>query len=219
MERRSSLGALVLIVSLLVGTGYLAASLFELPAAAAIAWKGAGVALLAVYAGLRARGFDGWMLCTVLALGALGDVLLETHGLTVGAIAFLVGHIVAIALYLRHRRPALGAADKAVAVALIPVSVALAYLLPADRVLASGAALYTAGLAAMAVCAWICRFPRALTGLGAMMFVASDLLIFGRAGPLAGQVWAGFAVWGLYYVGQVLICLGGVRGLARERRL
>ncbi len=42
-----------------------------------MAWKGAGVALLAVYAALKARNLDGWLICAVMAFGALGDVLLE----------------------------------------------------------------------------------------------------------------------------------------------
>ena len=42
------------------------------------------------------RTGDGWILVLVLALGALGDVLLETAGMTIGAVSFLMGHIVAI---------------------------------------------------------------------------------------------------------------------------
>ena len=152
-------------------------------------------------------------------LSALGDILLETHGLTVGAVAFLVGHLIAIGLYLRYRRPNLPKGDAVFAALLVPVTVAIAFLLPSDRAMAPGVALYSTGLALMAACAWICRFPRAMTGLGALMFVVSDLLIFARGGPLAGQAWVGYGVWILYYFGQVLIALGGVRGLSRERRL
>jgi uncharacterized membrane protein YhhN len=47
------------------------------------------------------------LLVAVMAFGALGDVLLETSGMTVGALAFLAGHVVAIVLYLRNRRPRL----------------------------------------------------------------------------------------------------------------
>jgi uncharacterized membrane protein YhhN len=44
------------------------------------------------------------------------------------------------------------------------------------------------------------------------MFVVSDLLIFARAGPLPDSFAVGLAVWGLYYFGQLLICVGVVRG-------
>ena len=219
MDRKSPLGMFVLVASLAIGISYMASWHLALPAAAGTVWKGAGVALLALYAALRARNLDGWMLCAVLAFGALGDVLLETHGLNVGAMAFLIGHVVAIVLYLRHRRPRLGRSDAVFAALLVPVSVGIAFLLPADRAMAPGVALYSTGLALMAASAWISRFPKAMTGLGALMFVVSDLLIFARGGALAGQAWVGFGIWTLYYFGQVLICLGGVRGLSRERRL
>ena len=41
----------------------------------------------------------------------------------------------------------------------------------------------------------------------------SDLLIFGRLGPLPHNLVVGLAVWGLYYFGQMLICLGVARAL------
>lgn len=219
MDRKSPLGTIVLIASLIAGISYIASWQLALPAGASTAWKGAGVALLALYAAIRAQGPGGWMLCAVMVFGALGDILLETHGLNVGAVAFLVGHLIAIGLYLRYRRPNLPRGDAIFAALLVPVTVAIAFLLPSDRAMAPGVALYSTGLALMAACAWICRFPRAMTGLGALMFVVSDLLIFARGGPLAGQAWVGYGVWILYYFGQVLIVLGGVRGLSRERRL
>jgi uncharacterized membrane protein YhhN len=102
---------------------------------------------------------------------------------------------------------------------MAPAVAGLAFALPADRAGAPTAAIYALGLGAMAGSAWISRFPRALTGLGALMFVASDLLIFLRTGrPIAGQLWCEVAVWGLYLGGQTLIAIGGVRGLASPGR-
>jgi uncharacterized membrane protein YhhN len=219
MERKSPLAWLVLAASVIAGVSYVASWNMALPEAVGTVWKGAGVALLAVYAGLQARNFDGWLLCAVMAFGALGDVLLETHGLNVGAVAFLIGHLIAIGLYLRYRRRGLTNADKLLIAVLVPAVAVAAYLLPTDRSLGAGAALYSLGLAIMAACAWASRFPRTLVGLGAVMFVVSDLLIFGRAGPLASAAWVGLAIWGLYYFGQFLICVGVIRGLRQARRL
>lgn len=216
MERKRPLAWLVLVASIVAGASYAASSKLGLEPTLTTAWKGAGVALLAVYAGLKARNLDGWLICVVMALGALGDVLLETSGLTVGALAFLAGHVVAIGLYLKNRVRA--ARGRGWASLIVPAAVAVAFVLPADRAMAPGVALYTLGLSVMASCALISRFPLALTGLGAVMFVLSDLLIFARAGPLAQAAWIGLAIWTLYYVGQLMICVGVVRTLQRDRR-
>ncbi len=215
MNRPGLLPNLILAAAVLGGVSFLAANRFALPDPAMIAWKGSGVALLAVYAATRARTADGWLITAVMALGAAGDVLLETHGMIPGAVAFLAGHLVAIALYLRNRRPSLTRSQLLLALLIVPATVITAWLLPADRAGAPGIALYAAGLAAMAAAAWISRFPRMSVGLGALMFVASDLLIFARLGPLEHSPLIGFAIWALYFAGQLRICLGVVGTLAR----
>ena len=139
-----------------------------------------------------------------MAFGAMGDMLLEIAGLTLGALAFLAGHLVAIGLYWRNRRPS----PSRLALLLVPATVIVAFLLPADRAGAPGVAVYALGLSLMAVCAWSSRFPRSRVGAGALMFLVSDLLIFARAGPLHGQAWVGFAIWSLYFAGQALISVG-----------
>lgn len=201
-----------LLGSIIAGVSYIASWSMKLPMPAEVIWKGAGVGLLAVYAGLKARSTDGWLLSGLLALGALGDVLLVTSGLTIGALAFLAGHLTAISLYARNRRKASVPALLA-ATAFVPVVVGIAFHLPADRAGAPGVALYATGLAAMAASAWLSRFPREQVALGALMFVISDLLIFARGGLLPESFATGLAVWGLYYLGQLLICLGVSRAL------
>lgn len=214
MPNTNMLARWVLIASLIAGVSYVAAWDLGLPKAAELTWKGLGVSLLAVYAALKARELDGWLLVAVMALGALGDVLLGALGLVVGAIAFLAGHLVAIGLYLRNRRPTLSRSQLALAVVLVPATVTLAWLLPGDRAGAAGVAFYSLGLALMAATAWTSRFHRFRVGIGAVMFVVSDLLIFARTGPLPDNFYSGLAVWGLYYFGQLLICIGVVQGLA-----
>lgn len=209
---KAELARWTLIASIIAGVSYIASWNLNLSLPAEVVWKGSGVGLLALYALLKARSAGGWLLTAVMALGALGDVLLVTSGLTIGALAFLAGHLTAIALYARNRRgasiPALLAAT-----AFIPVVVGIAFHLPADRAGAPGVALYATGLAAMAASAWLSRFPRERVALGALMFVVSDLLIFARGGLLPESFATGLAVWGLYYLGQLLICLGVSRAL------
>ena len=215
MSKPSLPAKAVLIASIMAGVSYVAAWDQGLPQAVELTWKGLGVALLAVYAALNARSLDGWLLVAVMAFGALGDVLLGAAGLTVGAIAFLAGHLLAITLYLRNRRPSPTRSQMALAIVLVPAVVIIAFLLPADRAGAPGVALYSLGLALMAATAWISRFPRYRVGIGALMFVASDLLIFGRDGPWPDNFATGLGVWGLYYFGQLLICVGVVGSISQ----
>ena len=213
MPQTNTLARWVLIASVLAGVSYVAAWGLHLPPALELTWKGLGVGLLALYAALKARSLDGWLLVGVMAFGTLGDVLLGAAGLTVGAVAFLIGHLIAIGLYRRNRRPTLSPSQLALAVILVPATVTIAYLLPADRAGAPGVAFYSLGLSLMAAMAWTSRFHRFRVGIGALMFLVSDLLIFGRAGPLPDSFLVGLAIWGLYYVGQLLICVGVTEGL------
>jgi uncharacterized membrane protein YhhN len=68
------LGRILLIAAILGGVTYMASWSLPLPPALATAWKGSGVALLALYAASRARSADGWLICAVLALGASSSI-------------------------------------------------------------------------------------------------------------------------------------------------
>jgi uncharacterized membrane protein YhhN len=206
MDRRTALP--VNLSALLVGASYFATHWITVTPAIDTLWKGAGVGLFALWAALLARSVDGWLIAAALALGATGDVLIETHGLTVGAVAFLAGHIVATILYLRNRQGPLWQA----ALILVAVTVT-AWALPADRSAAPGIALYAVGLGAMFGTAAISRFPQRVLGLGAALFVFSDLLIFGRMGPMAGSALPDLLIWPTYFAGQALIAWGVVRSL------
>ncbi len=203
--------------AIFAGVSYIGSWFLDLSPAVSITWKGAGVSLLAVYAALNARGLDGWLLAAVMAFGALGDVLLGTHGLVIGAVAFLVGHLIAIRLYLTNRRTDLTGAHWAMAAAVTLTVPVIAFFLPPERTGAGSIALYALGLSAMAGAAFVSRFPRVLVFAGALMFVVSDLLIFVRTGrPALDTFPMALGVWGLYFGGQTLIALGVVRTLATQ---
>ncbi|THD52800.1 MAG: lysoplasmalogenase [Phenylobacterium sp.] len=206
---------LALAAAIAGGVSYLTADHLTLTPAVSLAWKGTGVGLLALYAALSARSLDGWLVCGVMALGAAGDVLLGAAGFAVGGAAFFAGHMAAIMLYQRNRREGLGWPAWLAAAALIAGTIGAAITLPSDRSAAPALGIYAAGLSYMAASAWLSRFPRSVP-LGATMFLASDLLIFARSGPLPASAVVGFAVWGLYFVGQALIATGVVRTLARD---
>jgi uncharacterized membrane protein YhhN len=220
MVQTGSWARWVLIAAALVGGSYLLGMDLDLSDGAMLAWKGGGVWLLAVYAALQARTTDGWLITGVMALGAAGDVLVEMDE-TRGAAAFAIGHMIAIALYVRNRRPTLTPSQMGLAMVVVPATILIAWLLPSERSGVTGVIFYAFLLSLMTASAWISRFPRYRTGIGAMLFLASDLLIFARMGPLSEAIWVDYAIWGLYFVGQVLIVVGVTQTLnaASEDRL
>jgi uncharacterized membrane protein YhhN len=207
----------LLIASLAAGLAYPLLWSSGLPGAALIALKGTGVGLLALLALTQARRADGWLLTAVMGFGALGDVLLDIR-FEAGVVAFAVGHVAAIALYARNRRAAVAVSQRLLAAALLLFGAVMPFLLiAADDPRLVGLVGYSLLLSAMAAMAWLSRFPRYLTGAGAVMFVASDALIAARMGPLAAAAWANYAIWLLYYLGQLLIFVGVSAALRKDR--
>lgn len=201
-----------LLLSLMAAISYFFVNDAPIPGLYLMLWKGLGVGFLAVFALVRHHSTEGRLLGGVMALGAIGDMLIEID-LIYGAVAFLLGHIVAIVLYARHRRPTVTFSQRAFVIVLVPAVVLIAWALPFDRAGATGIAVYSLFLAVMAAMAWTSDFPRYRVGTGALMFVASDLLIFARFGPLEGSVLPDWLIWPLYYFGQFLICTGVVQSL------
>lgn len=186
-----------------------------LPEIGVLALKGAACALLALYAWLQGRGRDLRFLAAMMAVAALGDVAIGID-FGAGALLFFVYHAAAISLYLRHPRERTTASQKAAAVAMLLLTPLLCWLLPADRAFAWTAGIYGLALGGMAACAWMSAFPRYRVGLGAVLFLASDLLLVAELGPLTGREWAETLVWPLYYAGQFLITLGVVQLANRD---
>ncbi len=212
---RHRAGAALAALSLLFGLAFpfLAPGL---AAPAPLLLKGAGVALLALAAAaLPPRGH--WWLATIMAAGSAGDMLLELPGgLMIGGASFALGHVIAMVFYTRQRS-ASRVADRLVAAALIGWGLAMpSLLLPAGAPLAM-VTLYAVLLCGMAATALLSRFPRWLTGLGALLFVVSDTLLVMRLGGrvMGGAEAHGLAVWISYYLGQFLIFAGIALGLVR----
>ena len=176
--------------------------------------KGAGVALLAVYAWHRSRTHDVHLIAVVLAIAAAGDVAIEFYQVEGGAL-FFVSHLVALALYLqpRNRRARLTPSQQAAGAALLLLTPFAAFLLSREWTVA----LYALALGGMAATAWTSRFSRYHVGIGALLFVASDLLLFATMGGAPGGP-ADLLVWPLYYIGQFLICTGVVQTLRRDHQ-
>lgn len=204
------------LAALVAGATYLIPVVTGWDGPAIVAWKGAGVALLALWIWRVVPGSLGIWFGMVLAFGSLGDILLDAVSLEVGAFAFALGHILAIGFYATQRRPAPTATQRALALAMPPLSLAIVWGLLGGQDGAWGAMVYTALVAIMASMAWLSRFSRLRTGIGAVFFLISDLLIFAR---LAGAVPTGaasIAIWALYFGGQALIARGVAHALSDE---
>lgn len=197
-----------LAASLVAGTSYWLAEKGQVPGLWLIAWKGGGVALLAAYAWAHHPSRNAHQLALIMALCAVGDMVLEVN-FTGGAIAFLAAHLVAITLYVQFRRDRLSGSQKAAAIATLLGVPLIAYQL-SGRI---DVVLYALSLSGVATAAWLSSFPRYRVGIGAMLFVTSDLLIFARMGPLQNSALPGLLIWPLYYFGQFLICTGVIATL------
>lgn len=206
-----------LLASLLVGISFPATWLL-LPIEGnifAIIWKMAAVGLLVPFALRRHHTGEFVLLAVMLALYALGDGLIELS-MIAGALAFAAGHLVAMAIYLRHRRIGAAFSQKLLAITILLLTPVIAYGLPATPEEGLQVAAYSIILAAMAAMAWSSNFPRYRVGTGAVLFVISDLLIFARLGPLADSEMTGIAIWYLYYFGVFLIATGIAQTLVKR---
>ncbi len=179
-------------------------------------WKGAGVGFLAIYAIHRGRGREGALIGLVMTFGALADVVLEFDFLVGGAL-FAVGHLIAIWLYMTNRRESTTPTQKAAGLALLVLTPFLAATLTYPLENWALVALYALVVGAMAGSAWTSRFPRYRVGLGAVLFVVSDLIIFAREAGHMSRDLAEWLIWPMYYSAQFLIVTGVVQTIRKGR--
>jgi uncharacterized membrane protein YhhN len=206
-----------LLASLIAGISFPATWLF-LPLEGslfAVIWKMAAVGLLVPFVLHRHHVGEFVPLAIILAFYALGDCLIE-FSMVAGALAFAAGHLFAIWLYFRHRRVAPTFSQKLLAIAIFLLPPVIAYGLPSTADEAVQVAAYSVILAAMAAMAWSSNFPRYRVGIGAVLFVISDLLIFAELGPLANSEVSGIAIWYLYYFGVLMIAVGVAQTLVKR---
>lgn len=173
--------------------------------------KGSGVAFLAIYALARCGLFDARLLALVMAFSSLGDMAIELSFVWGGA-AFALSHLTAITLYLRNRREQTTGSQKGAAFALLLITPMVSWLLTRDVAVT----VYATTLGAMAATAWLSKFSRYRVGLGAILFIVSDWLIFFNIGAENANSVTSLLIWPLYFSGQFLIATGVIQTLRRE---
>jgi uncharacterized membrane protein YhhN len=201
-----------LLASLAAAIAFCALRLSPVPELWLVPLPAAATGFLALYALLGKAGRGGGYLAAMMAVAAVRDVLFQVD-LAVSALVFFVYHLLAISLYLRHPRAHATATQKAAALAMLLLTPVLAWLLPADRTLATPLALYGLAVGGMASCAWMSAFPRYRVGIGAALLLAYNLVVIAGLGPLMGEQLPDALAWPLYYVGQLLIAVGVVQTL------
>jgi len=179
------------------------------PGSAAI--KGAAVGALALMA-WRSRGGvrkDTGLLALGLALAAFGDVLLDWDArmFALGLAAFLLTHLVYIAVFARNRMPGQVGSTRISAVVVVVIGAAALsiWIVPSVGVLAVPVVLYICALTGMVGSA--IAFQGRWIAAGAVLFFISDslLAIHKFKMPVPAR---DYLVWSTYYLGQCGIALG-----------
>jgi uncharacterized membrane protein YhhN len=165
------------------------------------------------------------LLAVGLLFGALGDALLAWSPDTFlyGALAFLIGHLFYIALFLRAglgvsalKQPPRAIASLALVVAAISMT---ALLVPRDNAMFAPLSVYTGVLTLMVITSFTLPATRWLAMAGAVLFFISDgFVAAGMFHPLEDPTlafWRGFAGWMIYWAAQAALCFGAL-GLHRE---
>lgn len=172
--------------------------------------KASAVGFLALYAAQRTKGLSAGVFVLALALSALGDAAIELS-LIAGGAAFAASHIAAIVFYRDYLRPELSAVRKWSTLTLFVAVPFGCWVLSRDWTIA----VYGMALGGMAMATWLSVFPQWRVGLGALLFVVSDWLIFSRMGPIDLAPLPDLLIWPMYYIGQLLIATGVVQTLRK----
>jgi uncharacterized membrane protein YhhN len=183
------------------------------------AWVKAGsvfaLAILASRARLKPPS-HGLLLSAALALSSLGDLLLDLDPAKLfiaGLAAFLIAHLVYIALFLRYaqRWSAVPAGRLAgICLALVYAASFAVWLVPSLGALAVPVIVYMAAITMMVTTAGLARFAQSTVFAGGLLFLVSDSLLaanrFKTPVPLHD-----YLIWITYYLAQYLIATGFLR--------
>ena len=178
--------------------------------------KTGSTALLAVFAYLAG---GPWLLVAGLALSSAGDAFLamdkpgEDKWLKPGMAAFFLAHVAYVALFWGLPQADRSLLNLGAQVALVFGGAAfIRWLAPWLGAMRYPVFAYTAIILVMGAAALRLQPQFLLVTLGAVMFVASDMILslqlFTRPAGAPKKMLPSLAVWGLYFFGQALIAWG-----------
>lgn len=178
--------------------------------------KTGSTALLALFAFMA----DGpWLLVAGLALSSAGDAFLamdkpgEDKWLKPGMAAFFLAHVAYVALFWGLPQADRSLLNFAAQLALVLSGVVFVrWLAPRLGAMRYPVFAYTAIILVMGAAALRLQPQYVLVTLGAVMFVASDMILslqlFARPEGAPKRMLPSLSVWGLYFFGQALIAWG-----------
>jgi hypothetical protein len=216
-----STAKLIWLAAVVLGFAYFLTSLgrsgvmFEqlalIPKPIIVAWKGSFTVLLAASVYLASKERSARLISGALAISAIADVLLVTVGIVAGGVCFAVAHALAILGYFRAGSPHLSPArsTNAVAFPLIVTLGTCTLLWSADKPWAMG--MFVLLSSSMAASALLSRFPLWFSGLGAMVFVLSDVLFFADIALFGGSGKLGWLTWACFATGYALVARGAMQ--------
>ncbi len=197
-------------LSALARSGVAFQPLAELPKWLVVAWKGTFSACLALSVFSARNGQTGQLIATALAISAVADVLLVTVGLVASGVAFAAAHGFAIMAYARERDADVSTGRLIMALMIPVIAVALSIFALGNSGANIGIGFFPIISGTMAAMAVISRFPLRLNGLGATIFVASDVLVFVDIGVLQNSGTFGWLTWACYAGGYILVARGAI---------
>lgn len=216
----------LLVLSVICGCSYLATQSFQ-PFPGSVVLKVLSVATLAAIAFRSSPRFPGWppsnvILGMALSFSSLGDALLDLapgRFFIGGLLAFLVAHLIYIALFVRNRiRPLKPKGwQLTLAVAVLVYSILLSqWLAPSLGALVGPVMLYVCVITVMAMSAILAGFSTPWVCSGVILFLISDSILavnkFKSPAPMGG-----YLIWATYYLAQYGIAIGFLREKLREK--
>ncbi|APG63703.1 hypothetical protein LPB140_07930 [Sphingorhabdus lutea] len=140
----------------------------------------------------------------------LGDGLI-IFDLTFGGAAFAIGHIFAIIFFYNYRREqGLSLSQKLLAMMVVILVPFIAMKIYGNGIISENLSigLYALIIAMMSASAWTSSFGRYRVGIGAMIFIISDLFIFAQNGIIGPKWWIDPIIWFSYYFAVLMMTLG-----------